>query len=332
MKLIQFISSENKRSAGIVDNNLIHVLQGVATTYQLFQEASRHGVSPAEKALALTSGHSEAYDALLKEGRVLVPLDHPDPYHTWVTGTGLTHLGSATSRDAMHQQTGKQPDGALTDSMKMFRMGLENGTMRGGVPASQPEWFYKGNGLSVVHPGQPLLRPAFALDGGEEPEVVGLYVIDSQGNPQRLGFALGNEFSDHRMERINYLYLAHSKLRHCSYGPELLLGQLPGHVVGQSRIYRNSKLLWEKEFLTGEDNMSHNLANLEHHHFKYELFRQPGDVHVHFLGTSVLSFADGIEVKHGDVFEIEATTFGKPLRNPLMMEQLLEEATRLAKG
>lgn len=317
MRLVQFLDGAGLRKTGLVDNGRIHVLRGVATSYELSQLATGHGVSMAEKALALASGSYEDYNVLLREGRVLVPLDHPDPYHTWVTGTGLTHLGSAASRDAMHQETGKQPDQALTDSMKMFRMGLENGIMRGGVPASQPEWFYKGNGLSVVHPGQPLLSPPFALDGGEEPEVVGLYVIDPQGNPQRLGFALGNEFSDHRMERINYLYLAHSKLRNCSYGPELLLGELPGHVVGQSRIYRDNQLVWEREFLTGEENMSHNLANLEHHHFKYDLFRQPGDVHVHFMGTSVLSFADGVEVKHGDVFEIEAIAFGQALRNPL---------------
>ena len=63
--------------------------------------------------------------------------------------------------------------------------------------------------------------------------------------------------------------------------------------------------------------MSHTLANLEHHHFKYDFFRRPGDVHVHFFGTATLSFADGIKAEPGDVFEIEATPFGKPLRNPL---------------
>jgi hypothetical protein len=63
--------------------------------------------------------------------------------------------------------------------------------------------------------------------------------------------------------------------------------------------------------------MSHHLANLEHHHFKYELFRRPGDLHVHFFGTATLSFADGIKASDGDVFEIEAPPFTLPLRNPL---------------
>ncbi len=73
-------------------------------------------------------------------------------------------------------------------------------------------------------------------------------------------------------------------------------------------------------FLTGEANMAHSLANLEHHHFKYPNFRRPGDVHVHFFGTATLSFADGIQTRDGDRFEISLPEFGRPLRNPLRFE------------
>ena len=118
-------------------------------------------------------------------------------------------------------------------------------------------------------------------------------------------------------ERINYLYLAHSKLRQASFGPELLVGPLPDHVSGTSRIRRGGAVIWEKPFLSGEANMSHSLANLEYHHFKYGIFCQPGDVHVHMFGTATLSFADGIRPLPGDVFEIESPAFGLPLQNPL---------------
>ena len=84
------------------------------------------------------------------------------------------------------------------------------------------------------------------------------------------------------------------------------------------RIVRDGETIWEKPFLSGEDNMSHSLANLEHHHFKYDLFRRPGDVHVHFFGTATLSFTDGVQTKVGDVFEIEAAPFTLPLRNLLV--------------
>ena len=166
-------------------------------------------------------------------------------------------------------------------------------------------------------PGAPLTSPAFAQEGGEEPELAGIYLIGPDGTPWRLGVALANEFSDHVTERHNYLWLAHSKLRPAALGAELLLGTPPTDVRGTSRILRDGRTLWEKPFLTGEDNMSHHLANLEAHHFKYAGFRRPGDVHVHFFGTATLSFADAVRTEPGDVFEIEAAPFALPLRNPL---------------
>lgn len=159
--------------------------------------------------------------------------------------------------------------------------------------------------------------PAFAQDGGEEPELAGIYLIGPDGTPHRLGLCLANEFSDHVTERHNYLWLAHSKLRPAALGAELLLGEVPDHIEGTSKIVRGGETLWEKPFLSGEANMSHSLANLEHHHFKYALFRRPGDVHVHFFGTATLSFADGVRTQEGDVFEIAAAPFTLPLANPL---------------
>ncbi len=211
----------------------------------------------------------------------------------------------------------------------MFRMGLEGGKPKAGEIGVQPEWFYKGNGTMAVAPGAPLLSPHFAKDGGEEPEIAGIYVIGDDGTPFRVGFALSNEFSDHVTERVNYLYLAHSKLRNASYGPEILVGDLPADIRGTSKILRGGKTLWEKPFLSGEANMSHTIANLEHHHFKYTLFRQPGDVHIHMFGTATLSFADGIKTEEGDVFEIGAPDFGLPLRNPLKIEAPEDVAVRV---
>jgi hypothetical protein len=130
-------------------------------------------------------------------------------------------------------------------------------------------------------------------------------------------------------EKHNYLWLAHSKLRQAALGPELLLGDLPADVRGTCRIRRNGEVAWEKPFLTGEANMSHSLANLEHHHFKYGLFRRPGDIHVHFFGTSTASFADGVTVEDGDLFEIEAAPFQLPLRNPLRRDPRAVEIVRV---
>ena len=167
--------------------------------------------------------------------RLLLPLDHPDPAHCILSGTGLDHTGSAQARDAMHA---KLSSGELTDSMKMFKLGLEGGKPAAGQVGVAPEWFYNGDGSWVVPPGHPLEMPAFALDGGEEPEAAGIYLIGPTGQPFRIGWALANEFSDHVTERDNYLWLAPSKLRVASYGPEILVGDLPAVVRGPRRILR----------------------------------------------------------------------------------------------
>ncbi len=257
------------------------------------------------------------YKSVIDANQLLLPLDHPDPAHLYVTGTGLDHLGSAQARDAMHVKLAGASE-ELTDSMKMFKSGLEGGKPAPGQIGVQPEWFYKGDGSWLVRPGHDLELPDFALDGGEEPELVGLYVIGEGGIVLRVGFALGNEYSDHVLEKQNYLYLAHSKLRTSSYGPELLIGEAPSDIQGTSRIIRDEKELWSAPFLTGEANMTHSIGNIEHHHFKYANFRRTGDVHVHYFGTATLSFAAGIKVQAGDTFEISAPGFGAPLLNPLV--------------
>ncbi len=317
MLLVQFKNVQGGRQIGVLEQNAIRVIEGYDTTYALAQAAIRQKVGLAALAKQAQGNALLAYDAVAASGRLLPPLDHADDAHCYVTGTGLTHLGSADTRDAMHKKIGGDV-ASLSDSMKMFRMGVEGGKPPAGEAGVQPEWFYKGDGSIVAAAGQDLNMPDFALDGGEEPEVAGLYVIGDDGQPYRVGYAIGNEFSDHVTERQNYLYLAHSKLRACSLGPALLVGEAPAHIVGTSRIFDvDGKLRWEKAFYSGEQNMSHTLANLEHHHFKYPLFKRPGDVHIHFFGTATLSVADNIVVKPGESFEIDAPQFGPALRNKL---------------
>lgn len=313
--LISQISRDGKIAVVARDGSEAAVVQGASSTYDLAQEAATQGKSLS--AVISAHGLGEAVDllGLAAAGHMTHPITHPDPAHMHLTGTGLTHLGSAATRDAMHAKADDAPE-VLTDSMRMFKMGLENGKPENGIGV-QPEWFYKGNGTCAVAPGAPLTSPGFALDSGEEPEIGGIYVIDPNGTPCRVGWALANEFSDHVTERVNYLYLAHSKLRQASFGPEILIGDVPDDIRGTSKIMRDGATIWEKPFLSGEANMSHSFANLEHHHFKYDVFCQPGDLHLHMFGTATLSFADGIETQPGDVFEVSAPDFGLPLRNPL---------------
>jgi len=314
-RLLQHRAPDGTRSVILARGDQAAFVPGVESVVALAQRAIAEGKTLLETALACGEGKSADLAAELAAGHLIAPVDHEDPAHCVMTGTGLTHLGSAEGRDKMHRDAAAAA--TQTDSMRMFLAGVEGGKPAAGAVGQQPEWFYKGDGTQLVGPGEALTMPGFAQDGGEEPELAGIYLIGPDGQPHRLGFCLANEFSDHVTERWNYLWLAHSKLRQASLGPELIVGLTPDHVEGTSRILRDGRTVWEKPFLSGEANMSHSFANLEHHHFKYPLFRRPGDVHVHFFGTATLSFADGVTTQEGDVFEIAAAPFTLPLRNPL---------------
>ncbi|MDA3922011.1 MAG: GguC family protein [Salinisphaera sp.] len=319
MQLIQFETVSGQRRIGVVDADRVATVNHTASIRELALMAIQTGLGLAAQIenMGMADGTDSLAD-LLKSNRVLSPLDHEDPAHCTISGTGLTHTGSATTRNSMHEgQAILEGDTKLTDSMKIFRWGMEGGRPAPGQSGVQPEWFYKGDGRIVVSPGGDIPQPAFGEDLGEEPEIAGLYVISDGGTPYRIGYALGNEVSDHVVERRNYLYLAHSKLRYCSFGPILVTGELPQSVEGTSRIWRNGCVLWEKPFLSGEAHMCHSFENLEYHHFKYSQFLGAGDVHVHFFGTATLSFADGVCTRPGDVFEIASSTFGPSLKNTI---------------
>jgi hypothetical protein len=204
--------------------------------------------------------------------------------------------------------------------MKMYRIGLEGGRPPAGEIGAAPEWFYKGCGTILRAHGEPLDVPNFADDGGDEAEIAGVYLIGPECTPFRVGLAQGNEFSDHVLESKNYAYLAPSKLRTCALGPELVVGADFTDVPGRVRIERGSETVWEAKLASGERAMSHLLANLEHHHFKYAQHRRPGDVHVHFFGAGHFSFRDRVQLQDGDVMEVSFTGFGRPLRNPVRLD------------
>jgi hypothetical protein len=318
MRLIQIIDSQGERRVCLVEDDRLRLVEGFSSVYALAQAALATAASLSSTVSCHLSSAWLDYDEVY-EGRsgwrILPPVDHPDePARCLVSGTGLTHKGSADNRQAMHA-AGAAP----TDSLRMFQWGLEGGRPAPGMAGVAPEWFYKGTGAILRGHGEPLVVPPYAEDGGEEPEIAGLYLIDASGTPRRLGMAAGNEFSDHQLEKRNYLYLAASKLRTCAIGPELVIEPDFSSVQGEVVIERQGKTVWARQILTGDAAMSHSLENLEHHHFKHEAHRRPGDVHIHFLGAAAFSFGDGFTLSDGDIMQVSFAGFGRPLRNPIQI-------------
>lgn len=315
MRLVQLRRGEERRVA-VVEGERLRLLRQHPSVYSLAGDAIRSGVSLAQFTERQLSGEFVDYDEVCAgagDWRLLPSADHPEsPWRALVSGTGLTHMASVERRNAMHAAA---QTSAETDSMRMYRWGVEAGKPDRGSVGVAPEWFYKGNGTILRAHGEALEVPPFAEDGGEEPEIAGVYLIDDAGVPRRIGLTIGNEFSDHKFERRNYLYLAHSKLRTCAIGPELIVDADFGHVRGTVSIHRGGTTVWSSPIQTGERVMCHSLGNVEHHHFKYPQHRLPGDLHIHFFGADAFSFGSGVELRDGDVMEVAFESFGRPLRN-----------------
>lgn len=327
-RLVQLRHGASRRVA-LVEEPHLRLLDGVVSIYELAHEAVTTGSSLLTLVQRRATAERLDYDSIYAGGsdwRLLAPIDHPEPARCLVSGTGLTHLGSAKNRAAMHTSA----TAAETDSMKMFRWGVEAGRPAAGAVGIAPEWFFKGVGTILRGPNEPLPVPAYAEDGGEEAEVAGVYMIDSTGVPRRLGMATANEFSDHKFEKKNYLNLAGSKIRPCAIGPELVLDPDFRSVAGTAAIERVGRVVWSKDILTGEAEMCHSLANIEHHHFKFETHRRPGDLHVHYYGACALSFGDGVQLADGDVMIVEFAGFGRALRNPLAVDRAPNLPVRVA--
>lgn len=316
MRLVQIQNGANRRVA-LVEEPELRLLAGAKSIYDLAVIASTQETALSKLIRESVTGDKLDYDAVYRGRtgwRLLAAIDHPEePARCLVSGTGLTHLGSAKNRQAMHSAS----EAEMNDSMKIFKWGVEGGKPAQGKIGIAPEWFYKGNGSVLRAPGEPLDVPSYAEDGGEEAEIAGIYFIGPDGTPRRIGMAIGNEFSDHKFEKKNYLNLAGSKLRTCALGPELVIDPEFQSAPGKVTIERDGKVLWSQEILTGEKEMCHSVANIEHHHFKFEGHRRPGDLHVHYFGACSLSFGAGIRLEHGDVMEASFAGFGRPLRNPL---------------
>jgi hypothetical protein len=188
--LVQLHHPQKGRAVASVQGDTLTLLAGVKSVYEFAMRGA--GLSTE------TLDYNAIYEGD-SDWKLLPPIDHPEePSRLLLSGTGLTHKASVDNRNAMHDSTAP-----VTDSMRMYHSGLDGGRPAVGQIGVSPEWFYKGTGTALRAHGEPLDVPAFAEDGGEEPEIAGVYIIDSDGMPRRIGMAQCNEFSDHLFEKKN---------------------------------------------------------------------------------------------------------------------------------
>jgi hypothetical protein len=188
---------------------------------------------------------------------------------------------------------------------------------------AQAKFFQKGNGLILRGHNSTLEVPEYALDGGEEAELFGCYIVGPDRRAHRVGFAQGCDWSDHALENTNDYYFQQSKMRQCSLGPELVIGDVPfDDIEGHCSVWRRSEeleaierrqgnrneMLSQQQFgrsasmtplydsgpiFTGEKHMLYSLENLEDSFLRQRHLLAPGTVFIHAFGCSGSSWWSG---------------------------------------
>jgi hypothetical protein len=282
-RIVQIIHPEYGRRIALVRDRELHLLSTYRTAYHFASAALEIGAPLRELLSEDLSGIVLDYDEVhsLRSGWTFLPsFDHPrDLARCIVSGCANAHTGTRDGR----------PDA--------------------------PPWFYKGNGAHLRAHGEALTIPSFASSGAEEAELAGVWIIDANSKPVRIGITPGNEFADPAMAAAEPRLLSHAKLRTCSIGPELVLDPDFTDIGGVVRVERAGKRIWSQEIVTGEKHTQFNFTEIEGHHFKYPPHCVPGDAHIHFLGGSTSSYGDGIRLEQGDQVVVEWDGFGRSLRN-----------------
>src|SRR5665213_578809 len=138
LRLLQILGAAGDKAVAVgTEGGKARRVNGTTTIQALAQAAITSNSTIAGMVEAAGYGEDLDLDDALRSGRILAPIDHPDPARVFLTGTGLTHLGSADARDRMHARAHSAD---ASDSMKMFRMGLEGGKRSDGKTGVQPEW------------------------------------------------------------------------------------------------------------------------------------------------------------------------------------------------
>src|SRR5262245_33063311 len=116
-RLVQ-IRNGPDRGVALVEDERLRLLADSTSVYEIAEDALTAGTTLAALVAERVTGKGLDYEAVYRGDspwRLLPPIDHPvEPTRCLVSGTGLTHLGSARDRQAMHVTAPAQE----TDSMR----------------------------------------------------------------------------------------------------------------------------------------------------------------------------------------------------------------------
>ena len=106
MLLSQILDTSSSQRVVAREGTDARIVNGADSILGLAKRAIARDMTLAALIAEQGLGDSVDLDAAYAEGRVLAPIAPDDPARLHLTGTGLTHLGSASTRNAMHQKAG----------------------------------------------------------------------------------------------------------------------------------------------------------------------------------------------------------------------------------
>ena len=108
LRIVQLSHPVHGRRVAVVSEPDLRLLQNCSTVFELARLAIQSNEPLSNHIEQLDSGDRLEYDDVYNgrsDWQLLSPIDHPEPSRCFVTGTGLTHKGSADNRQSMHVST-----------------------------------------------------------------------------------------------------------------------------------------------------------------------------------------------------------------------------------
>jgi len=136
------------------------------------------------------------------------------------------------------------------------------------------------------------------LSACEEAEVVALFLVAENGQPDYLGYIFGNGLTDIALAKSKRNYLAYAKLQPSAISHLHYRQPLPELVQGRTSIYRAGPLHWEQRFRTGLSCLCYDVGDLFDTLWQHPSLRLPGTLI--YQGADRNSADAGIQLSHGD--------------------------------
>src|SRR5947207_15949815 len=141
LRLVQLQHPHHGRRVAIVDEPQLRLIARHTSAYALAEAAiaAQRRIADVIEETPERIAYDDVDDGK-SDWKLLPACDHPaEPARCLVSGTGLTHNASAASRDAMHAGGAAHTPEHPTDSMKMYRSGVQGGRPARGQIGAMPE-------------------------------------------------------------------------------------------------------------------------------------------------------------------------------------------------